>query len=224
MRIQQNLNQTIGMLAIMNTLLAFGVIGLLVRMGPAIEKILQENVYSIVAAEDILVELSTMNSPELSSEAFARIDSALSRARINITEAEEIPALDAIDRNIQNLRDGDYNTKPDLINNLRTLIEINREAMNKVDQEAKRLSTAGAWAAAFIGFISFLASILIIRRLRTRVIDPIAEIYNVIESNRLGENFRRCTSRQAAPEIQHIQHELNLLLDERIANREINMD
>ncbi len=217
MRIQQYLNLIVGSLVLLNILLAFGAIGLLVRMEPAIERILEENVYSTVAAEEILAEIAAQEGNEFSVSSLERIDNALNRAKVNITEDDEIPVLDRIEKNLEAYQNSKPQARRALIDDLLLLIEINRKAMHRVDQDAKRLSMAGAWAAAFIGFVSFVVSLLIIRQLRIRIVSPIVELYTVLESNRRGDHFRRCNSKQASPEIQQIHYSINRLLDERIA-------
>lgn len=52
---------TLGGLIGVNLLFAFACIGLFTRMGPAIERILQENMHSIQAAEEMLFILAGSN-------------------------------------------------------------------------------------------------------------------------------------------------------------------
>ena len=107
MELRRELLLTIGALALLNLLLAFGSIGLFVRMGPAIERILQENVYSVVAAEKILVELSDGSAPPLDAESRAQILEALDDAKRNVTEEAERPVLGEIESSLPIAMNGD---------------------------------------------------------------------------------------------------------------------
>ena len=63
MRLQRDFLLSVGILVAFNILLAFGAIGLFTRMSPAIERILQENVYSTDAAEEMLALLARDRFP-----------------------------------------------------------------------------------------------------------------------------------------------------------------
>ncbi|MCL4795979.1 MAG: hypothetical protein KJZ84_15570 [Bryobacteraceae bacterium] len=202
------------LLASLNLLLAFGAIGLFARMGPAIERILEENVLSIDAAEEILAEFAAAPA-ELPPEAQKRVSEALERARANITEAEEIPLLNQIQTHLPAAGAGDSAARAAVLDGLRRLIAANRQAMTKVDFEARRLGTAGAWAAVFIGGSTFGLSLVVIVLLRRRILEPVLEIHSVLNAARRGDRFRRCRSVAAAVEVRQATEALNALLDER---------
>ena len=215
MELRRELLLTIGTLVLLNLLLAFGAIGLFVRMGPAIERILQENVWSIMAAEEMLAEFAEAGAP-LTPEARARVGQALDNAKRNVTEEEERPVLAAVERALPSAMDGEPGARRQAIASLRQLIQINREAMRKVDEEARRLGSAGAWAGAFVGFLSFLLSVFVVVRLQKRFVRPLVDLYEVLEGAREGERLRRCRLEDAPLEVIQVTRAVNRLLDERL--------
>ena len=80
MELRRNLLFSIAALVILNLLLAFGAIGLFGRMGPAIARILQDNVYSLEACEAMLTELARSNGNPAENSARERFEDALQHA------------------------------------------------------------------------------------------------------------------------------------------------
>lgn len=214
MELQRELLLTVGALVLLNILLAFGAIGLFVRMGPAIERILQENVYSIGAAEQMLVTLAELGDAAVSAERRRHIEDALQRAKNNVTEAEEVPVLQAIEQHLGAVIAGERDAKVKAVREIWRLIIINRDAMVKVDTEAQRLGVAGAWAAVFVGFLSFAVSLLVVNRLRRRFVMPLIEIHEVFDTVRRGERYRRCRMHDAPGEVMQVMQSVNMLLDD----------
>jgi nitrogen fixation/metabolism regulation signal transduction histidine kinase len=206
----------IGALVLLNLSLAFGAIGLFVRMGPAIERILRENVYSIVAAEEVLAELADAGDAPLGPEARVRVRRAVDNAKRNVTEAEERPVLATLERSLPSALEGERRGRSEVVWATRRMIQINREAMRNVDQEARRLGSAGAWAAVFVGLLSFLLSVFVIVRLQNRFVRPLVDLHQVLESARDGDRFRRCRLAAAPREITQVTQAVNRLLDERL--------
>jgi len=215
MELRRELLLIIGILVALNVLLAFGSIGLFVRMGPAIEKILQENVYSIVAAEEVLAEFAASNGDPLTPESRRRVMSALERAQKNVTEAEELPVLRRINEALEPAFQGDRAARTVAVEASLNLILLNRNPMTKVDRDAQRIGSAGAWAAVLVGCMSFALSLAVVRRLRTRLLNPLLELYDVLEAVRHGDRFRRCQTFDAPLEVRQVSHSVNTLLDER---------
>lgn len=216
MELRRELMLTIGMLVVFNLLLAFGSIGLLARMGPAIEHILQENVFSIVAAEAMLAALAEAGGEPLTPEARQSVLRALDNAQRNVTEAAERPVLDRVRDALPRALDGDAEARRAAVAAVRELIAINREAMRDVDEAAQRLGNAGAWAAVFIGFLSFLLSIVIVVRLQKRFVQPLVDLHAVLENARAGDRLRRCRLSDAPREVIQVTQSVNRLLDERL--------
>jgi hypothetical protein len=216
MELRREILITIGALVSLNLLLAFGAIGLFVRMGPAIDRILEENVLSIVAAEEMLAELAAHEPALLAPEVRARVRQSLDRAQLNVTEEAERPILAAIEGQLADAMDGSVSARAAMIREVRRLILINREAMNDADKEARRLGIAGAWAAVLVGFGSFMLSVFVVVRLQSRFVRPLEELYQVLEDARGGVRLRRCRTREAPREVVQIARSVNKLLDERL--------
>lgn len=216
MELRRELLLTIGALVLVNLLLAFGAIGLFARMGPAIERILQENVHSIDSVEEMLAELAYAGSAPLSSEARTRVDRALENAKLNVTEEEERPVLEALARALPSAMEGETDGRRQAVASARQLIHINRIAMREVDDEARRLGVAGAWAAVFVGFLSFLLSVFVVLRLQKRFVRPLVDLHQVLQVAHEGDRLRRCRLADAPREVIQVTQAVNRLLDERL--------
>jgi hypothetical protein len=218
MSLRRELFFAIGVLVVINLMLSFGAIGLFVRMGPAIEGILQENVYSIVAAEKILGELARSDhvGPLGDSQKLA-IGRALDDAERNITEAEERPVLLALRGRWPEVAVGTPGARATFVADVERLVLINRNAMVAVDEKAKRLGNAGAWSAVLVGFLNFLVSLIVLARLERRFVGPLLELHDVLMAAQEGQHLRRCRSVVDAPrEVLHLTQSVNQVLDERL--------
>lgn len=198
-------------------LIAFGAIGLLSRMAPAVERIMAENVYSLEAAEDLMATLP-MTGEEAPPEARRRFQNALGRLRGNITEEDEAPLVDEIEALAGAALAGDVDARARVSHALRRLNVINRQAMQRADDRAQRLGRAGAWSAVFVAALGFAASFVVVGRLRRRVVEPVIELYSVVESLERGERHRRCTLSDAPEEIRAVMLSLNRYID-RVSQR-----
>lgn len=216
MELRREIFITIGVLVALNIVLAFGCIGLFVRMGPAIERILQENVYSIVAAEGILSELAEAGDTPLDPGAKERVQQALQDAKRNVTEDAEETAITMLEQVLPAAMEGDRAARRQATEEVRSIISINRGAMRNVDRDARRLGSAGAWAAVFVGFLSFLLSIFVVLRLKKRFVRPLVDLYEVLEEAREGEGLRRCRLSDSPREVLQVMESVNKLLDERL--------
>ena len=216
MALRRELLLTIGALVVSNLVLAFGAIGLFTRMSPAIEGILRENGYSIVAAENIVAEFADSGAAPLTIDARSRVTLALEDAKRNVTESEERPVLARLERSLSDAADGDAAERRNVVAAAMKLIAINRLAMENVDREAQRLGDGGAWGAVFIGFLSFLLGALLVVRLQRRFVDPLLDVFEVLQGTRDGDRFRRCRAADAPHEVVRLAESVNRLLDERL--------
>lgn len=217
MDLRRELQMLVLTLALFNLILAFGAIGLFVRMGPAIERILEENVASLFAAEEMLTEFAKAGGKTLPPQATRKVEAALASALDNITEEAERPILERMKRDRSEAVLSDGTARQQFVSDVESLISINREAMVRVDRKAQRLGRAGAWAAALIGLLGFCTSLLVLARLQRRFVRPLVELHQVLEGARTGERFRRCGSFIDAPqELLDVTREINVLLDERL--------
>lgn len=212
MGLRRELLMTLLGVILLNLTLAFGAIGLLDRMGPAIERILERNMISIVAVTDMLEVLASSKAPMVDAAERARFQSALSRAQANVTESGEGAVVESIAKqplgalSVEQLRS--------LISNLHTLRQMNFDAMTRADAEARRLGWAGGWAAALIGFLSLLFGLSMVARLRRRVVEPLEELERVLDAAYQGDFLRRCRLQAAPGEVEGVLRAFNTLLDD----------
>ncbi len=183
---------------------------LLSRMGPAIDQILRENVFSTVAVEDMLVSLALDGGADTFSD-------ALARAEGNITEDSERPLLEAIAKDAAQARNGDPVARMAVVRSLRSLAEVNRQSMVSANQVASRLGLGGAWAMALMGLAGFLGSVAVWRRIDHTLLQPTQDIAQVLHAARTGDPYRRCHIATQGPG-GRLGEDLNFLLDCRTGN------
>jgi len=203
----------VGSLVVFNLLLAFGSVGLLSRMSPAILEILEENVVSISAAETMLAVLATPKvESSLGSNGTKRFKTALSRARENVTEPDEVPVLNEIEANSDAALAGNSDAISLVVTRLLLLSQINRQAMAQADSEAQRIGVAGAWVAVSLFIVSVVISLFVIRGLQKRFVDPLSELHDVLLAVQQGEQHRRCYAEDPPPQVKHVMDSVNGLL------------
>lgn len=218
----------IGILVLLQLMTAFGAIGLLTRMSPAVEEILAENVVSNEAAEDAVTALALALADarsaapsgveeELLTERRTSFESAIERARRNVTEDEERAAIDELQRAGQRVLEGDATAAAVAVDAADRLIAINRTAMQEANARAQRLGSTGAWAAVALALTGFFVSILVVRRTVFGVVEPVEELEATLDAYEKGDSYRRCQGRAASQEMRRVLGAVNTLLDR--ANR-----
>ncbi len=202
----------IGVLVLIHLATAFGAIGLLMRMSPAVQDILAENVYSTEAAEDVMASLllSATGRKDGSRE---RYSGALARARANVTEEGELPAIEDLERLGPDALAGDPDALVGALAAAEKLARINRDAMQLASDRALNLGMTGAWAAVSLALAGFMISILVVRRILRGVIEPVEELELVIDACRHGDLFRRCQAHTASREMRQVLEAVNEMLD-----------
>jgi PAS domain-containing protein len=215
MRLRTELEIAAVALVTVQVVTSFAAIGLLVRMGPAVERILDDNVTSVIAVEQMLgaIALAEHDLPG----AAARYQQGLTLARENITEAEEEPLLARLDEMGPGALAGDGTARAAAVGALDALSEVNRESMARTDASEQRLGYGGAWAAAVLGVVSFAVGVLVSRRLVDRVVAPLAEVDATLQAARRGDPRRRSAVLDAPEEVARVARDVNDLLDERQA-------
>jgi PAS domain-containing protein len=209
---RQTLLFSIAILVALQLVTSLVAIVLLGRMSPAIESILEENVQSVAAVEEMLGALHA--TPRTDAEQ-ARFEAAFQRARANVTEDDERPALATLEQHRAGAWAGDEGSLRQTVSALRTLGEVNRRAMQRSDLGAQRLGVAGAWAAVLLGLLALGLSVLILRRLQTSLLVPLDEMTAVVAAVERGDDHRRCAVYPSAGrEVQRIMRAINTLLDE----------
>lgn len=210
MKLRREASLGIGAILTLQILLSMLAIALLTRMGPAIERILEENVYSGEAVEEMMALLATQPEPGPVPEGF---DDALRRAQDNVTEEPERPLLATIERESPAAFAGDGSARRDTVRALRQLGQVNRDSMSRADAQAKRMGQAGAWAAALLGALALALGIIVYRRLRLRLELPIEELRRTTQRVRAGNLQARCPAGVGPHEVKQIASDLNWMLD-----------
>jgi hypothetical protein len=213
MRLQQEVVYSLGALVLMNLLSAFSSIGLLDRMGPAVDRILRDNVQSLAAAEDMLQALAL--APErLDPDDSARVRTALAKARENVTEAAEPVVLDRVEQALNRSERGEAGARTALVQAIADLAEVNREAMRRSAQDARRLGRAGGWAAALGGAFALWLCLFVAVRLRRRLVSPVLRMQDVLQAEQGGDRFRRLGTATVGDEWKYVFGRVDYLLDE----------
>lgn len=221
MRIRDEIRLEVGALLAIQVLTMVAAVALLSRMTPALDQILQDNERSIRAVERMLLALAEpAAAPGQLDLRRVNFERALTEAAGNITEPEERPAIERIFDHKDAALAGDPAALATLRTELWQLSIINRRSMLDASARAKRLGTAGAWAVVFLGLVGVVCSIALLRRARSKLINPVYEIGAVLEACRAGDIHRRFKPVGASTEFHEIAEVVNLLVSERSAARE----
>ena len=190
---------------------AFASIFLIQRMSPAINLILSENVYSLEASESMLA-LVAQPAP-LTPAQEEKFVQSLDRLKRNVTEPGEKPLLDEMTR----IMGPGFKLTPDvksaLLGTLLQISEINRNAIIRSDEHSRRLGIAGCWAIVLLGIMGMIFGLAVMNSISTRLLEPIAEITNVMTQWKRGERQRRCTPRSDQGELEGTMNSINDLID-----------
>lgn len=203
-------------LVVIQLLTAFGAVGLLTRMSPAVQEILAQNVYSTKAAEDALMAV-LLGQDDGADQPRALFLDAVGRARQNVTEDGEVPAIDDLERWGRLALAGQPDAAAGVVEAVERLTAINREAMQRASTRALNLGNTGAWAAVALTLAGFLISIVVARNTIFGVLEPVEELEDVLRSYRSGDRYRRCQGRAASHEMRRVLSAVNTVLDH--ANR-----
>lgn len=203
-------------------LTVLGAIGLLSRMGPAVEQILRNYAVALRASHEMTAALSTAGCDTSTTGDHDRFTTALETLRGVSAGGESAESIRTIDHTWQRAltpstpRDG-----ADCAAVLRTggaiddLVDTHLQAMKKAGEGATRLAAAGTWTAVILGAVAFAVSAGMVRRLRRRFILPLDEVVHVLTAADSGDAHRRCRRLDAPHEFDIICHRLNRLLDAR---------
>ncbi len=210
MDIKRETRLGLSVLLVIQVLLCMLSISVLTRMGPAIERILKENVYSAEAVEEMMAILARRDSAGPVPSAFS---AAQERVRDNVTEVEEEPLVQALDRDADAAFAGDVSARVRVVDALRQLGEVNRESMQVADDRAQRLGHTGAWATVLLGAFSLGFGIFVYRRLRLRLELPLNHIRRTMHAVRSGNRRARCGSVDGPTEVEQIAENIDWALD-----------
>ncbi len=204
------------LMVFINLLLAFGAVGVFMRMTPAIADIISNNERSLQACEEMLVALSLNSHPENSLQMHEKFKKALNRALLNVTEEEEPVILKIIEQKSGLYFSGNKNALSETVEAVTKLSEINRRAMSSADMRAQQLGKGGAWGVVFMAVFSLLAGIIFIVNLKNRLLKPVEELRDVLLAHQKGETMRRCSGESLSTDIKTMFAAINRLLDRTI--------
>lgn len=210
MKIQTELRIGIGMLVALQFLLALGAIGLLARMSPAVDDVVRENVVSVHSVEDMLAALLVGYGIPANREDF---ETALRRAKANITETDEVPTLEAITSLSARYFAGETQLVGDLVQRLQELGDVNRRAIGEAGKTVQGTGIAGTWAAVLLALFGFGLSIVLVRRMARRILWPLHELRETVSGYVRGNTMRRCVAMPAAAELGEVARGFNAVLD-----------
>lgn len=219
MRIRDEVRLGVAALLAIQVLTMIAAVGLLARMTPAIDRILEENDTSLRAVERMLMALSappTTDEEELSLRRL-QFERALAEAEANITLPAEDPVLERVVEQYDAALAGYPGALAVVRGDLWELAEINRESMLEANERAKRLGTAGAWALVFLGLIGLGLSLTLMRRARSKLINPVYELGAVLEACSAGDIHRRFNPVGASREFQQVAEVVNSLVAEHFS-------
>ena len=210
MDVRRDLRISMGVMIALPLLLAANAIVLSMRMGPAIDRVSDDNVASIRAAAEVVELVAEAQAAPPSAATRQRSDAAYERLRANATENSERPLLQAMEASREGALAGDPEAVRDQVTDALALIDVNIRAMHERNAEARRLGRANA---LFAGLFAFVLSRVIARRLRRRIIEPIADLWGVLRGARGGEVYRRCRGFDTSEEVSDVLRAVNDLLD-----------
>jgi hypothetical protein len=196
----------IGALLLVQLATSFASVGLLSRTSPAAERVLQES-----ASNAVVEQMLSIVAIDGDRKAF---EAALAEARARVTQPErEGPLLDRVTQRVPEMFAGDPQAKTEVVAVLREITAGHRSSMEDHDERARFLGRAGAWTSAFLGGFGFLLSVIVYRRLRERVEEPILLLDQSLVAVREGELRRRVSTHLGPTEIRRIAENVNWLLD-----------
>lgn len=185
---------------------------LLGRMSPAVDQILVDNEQSLEAVERMAVALAEAGDAEAGDAARARFAAALRDAEGNVTETGERPELTTLRAHHAAAFAGEPVARERVLRALERLGAINREAMERANEEAQRLGLAGAWVVALLGVLGLAGSVVAVVRTRRRLVAPLRVLADVVTDHARGASHRRCP-RTEGGELGEVLGNVNDLLD-----------
>ncbi|KAF1080450.1 MAG: hypothetical protein GQF41_3274 [Candidatus Rifleibacterium amylolyticum] len=214
MRLARGLSLGAWLIVGINLLMAFGAIGIFMRMTPAIAEIISNNERSLQACEEMLTAIAlSANKIGNISEHRNSFKRALDRARNNVSEEEEPAMIEIISQNFEDVFAGKSNAVTLTTNAILELSRINRNAMMNADKRAQQLGRGGAWGIVFMAIFSFVTGIVFIQQMTKKLLQPLEEIKTVLIEHQSGETRRRCAGANLPTDIRGIFGIINRLLD-----------
>lgn len=185
-----------------------GAIHLLQRLAPAAEGI-AGRVDGLAASDEALAALAVPGDPD----AAVRWAGALDRLDAAAADDPEREALRAARRHGLAAFAGSESARAAAVDAIGFTARARREAVQADARAARRLALGGAWGAVLVGLAGYVASLVVTRRVRRRVVEPILELDRVLTAAARGEAGRRCRPLDAPREVRALVGRVNDLLD-----------
>jgi len=199
----------------LNLLMGFGSIWIFMRMAPAIEVIIDRNVVSLQACEEMQSALTMISEDKLNNSKLKQnFINALHRAENNITEQEEPAACELIHTYFLSAFEGNIMAREKTNSAIILLGKINRQAMIKADRRAQQFGYAGAWGVVFMSICVFIAGMTFKRKISKHIVNPLKEIHLVILAHKHGDHMRRCTGSDLSKDVRGIFNNMNEFFDQ----------
>ncbi|MDD3886566.1 MAG: hypothetical protein PHI35_06825 [Victivallaceae bacterium] len=195
---------------LLNLLMAFGCIGMFLRMAPLIDELNTSNLSSLGACREMLSVLATQDSGETAQGVFRK---ALTEARANVTETGESELVDRISTKFAGGLDNEIN-RIELIRLINELAERNRAAVAEAAQNARHFGIGGAWGVVFMALGIFTVGIMFKRRMARELARPLSEIDAVLEARHNGDKLRRCCLPSPSRPVAQVFNGINEVLDD----------
>lgn len=210
MHLRTEIGISIAALLVVQLSTSFAAVGLLSRMSPAVERIVEENLHSEAAALDVLAILAAPVADDADRTNFRK---ATQQARANVTAPGENTTISTMERYGEDALDGEPFARAAVVEAALALAQFNQAAMRDADHAARRLGLAGAWTAMLLGAVSFALSVAVSRRLTRRIDLPLYEMEEALNAVRKGDTFRRVSITDSPVEVLRIADSVNALLD-----------
>ena len=198
----------VGALLALQLATSFAAIGLLARTSPAAELILREDV-ALSAVEEMVGVLASDGEDTL-------FQAALESARQEADTEEELELVRRIGVRAPPALDGDAAARLDVVVLAQELSSSSRDRMEELDRKARFLGRAGAWASMLLGAFGFLLSVVVYRRLRRRLEEPVLALDELLVAVRHGELRQRANVHEGPLETRRIAENINFLLDRHV--------
>lgn len=190
MRTHKEIRLAVLLLLGLQALTAVGGIVLLGRLEPVVDRVLEDNDFSLLAAADaeaVLVE----HRGALDGPAAAALEGAVVRLARNVTEEDEPQRVAALEQDLPAVVAGDGAARRRFHESLRALAKINRDAMHAANERASRLARAGAWSLVVLALATLTVGVIVMGRARRRLIEPLDRVMAVVQAWRQGDRLRR---------------------------------
>lgn len=203
----------------LNLMLAFGAIWVFARMTPAIKLIVDQNLNSLQACEEMLASLASSASATEKENQKTAFEVVLRSVSSYTRKTEEQKALKLISDNYRKAFEGDQGAVTNTVQGITRLGEINRIAMVRAYTNAKQYGDGGAWGVVFMASGVFFVGMLFMRSLKKILVGPLEEINEVLIAHRKGDLMRRCTGSDLSGNVKNVFIGINDLLDQTVATK-----